>query len=188
TSKKGLYKTDNLVYNGNKIKEEIIMKKIFILALLTISLAACGRNGGVQLSGNLRTESAKNYSIMLPEECEIVGSELSDLAAQYEGCSVAVVSMPLSQATVCDDKKEFSEVMEGMGYDLSVTDYEKETIGDFEAYRAEYALEKTKITQITYAAEDTAYVVTYARPKDVSKDTDEVFIKGMEAFELSEKD
>lgn len=165
------------------------MKKIFILALLTISLAACSASRSqVSLSGNMKAASAKDYSIMLPEECEVMGSEISDISAQYNGCSVAVVTMDAQQATVCADKAEFSQIMEGLGYNLSVTGYEKAAVGGRDAYIADYTLEKTKITQITYINSGTAYIATYARPADVGKDTDEIFIEGLKAFEITEKD
>lgn len=165
------------------------MKKLFIIALLALSLAACGGDrGDIALSGEMKLYTAREYTIELPEECENTASELVEIAAQYEGCSVTVVSMPIDQATLSESKKEFTEYMEAMGYNLTVTDYKKSKINGMDAYRAEYSLEKTKITQITFAAEDIAYVATYARPADVSKDIDEIFIEGLESFELKMED
>lgn len=161
------------------------MKKLFIIALLALSLTACGRErSAINLSGNMKLFSAREYTIELPEECENTASELVEIAAQYEGCSVTVVSMPIDQATLSENKTEFAGYMESMGYNLTVTDYEKTEINGLDAYRADYSLEKTNITQFTFAAGDIAYVATYARPGDVGKDIDEKFIEGLESFEL----
>ncbi len=162
------------------------MKKFFIAALLTLSLAACGSKVPV-LSGKMTTYSKKNYTVELPAECEEVSSELSDISAQYEGCSVAIVTVPLNQATVCSDKEEFSEVMESLGYNLSVKAYSKESPSGLDAYTAEYELEKTKITQVTYVDGDKAYIATYARPDDVGDETDKIFTEGLKAFRLLEE-
>lgn len=172
------------------------MKKLFILALLTLSLSACGvkNSSNIDLSGNMTVYYGKNialqtsYSLELPEECENTTSELSELSAYYEGCTVSTVSMPADQATLCEDKEQFAQVMELLGYNLTVTDYDTYTTDDgIDAYRADYSLEKTKITQITYVSDDMAYVATYGRPEAVDKDTDKIFIKGLEAFKLEEE-
>ena len=170
------------------------MKKLFILALLTLSLVACGnKNADIELSGEMTIYYGKNiplqtsYSILLPEECENTTSELSELSAYYEGCNVTVVSMPADQATICEDKDQFTQVMDAMGYNLTVTDYETYTAEGMNIYRADYELEKTKITQITYVADGMAYVATYGRPETVDKNTDEIFIEGIEAFKLEEE-
>ena len=171
------------------------MKKLFILALLTLSLAACGgnKNSEINLSGEMTVYYGKNiplqtsYSIELPQECENTTSELSELSAYYEGCNVTVVSMPADQATLCEDKEQFTQVMDAMGYNLTVTDYDTYPTDGMNAYRADYELEKTKITQITYVDGGIAYVATYGRPETVDKTTDKIFIKGIEAFRLEEE-
>ncbi len=163
------------------------MKKIFILALLTLSLAACsGGKGEVTLSGKLKSFSAEGYTISLPEECQTVDSEITGLSAQYEGCSVTVASMPADQATICDDRKQFTQAMDAMGYDITVEDYTKGKLGGMDAYTAEYALDKSDITQITYLDGETAYIVTYLRPQDIGDEADEVFLDGIKTLELED--
>lgn len=165
------------------------MKKLFIIAMLALFLASCGGGrGDIELSGDTKLYTAREYTIELPEECENTASELVEIAAQYKGCSVTVVSMPIDQATLSDSKKDFTEYMEMMGYNLTVTDYKKSQINGLDAYRADYSLEKAKITQITYAAGEVAYVATYARPANVDKDTDKLFIEGLKSFKLTEEE
>lgn len=172
------------------------MKKLLIIALLALTLTACGGNkkSDIDLSGEMTVFYGKNialqtsYSIKLPKECENTTSELSELSAYCEGCTVSAVSMPADQATLCENKKQFAQVMEILGYNLTVTDYKTYTTDDgIKAYRADYNLEKTKITQITYVSDGMAYVVTYGRPETVDKGTDKIFIKGIEAFKLEEE-
>lgn len=164
------------------------MKKLIPVLILALCLAACGGGKTVKLSGELKDCTAKNYTLKLPVECEAVASEISDLSASYESCSVAVVSMPLEQTVVCEDKKEYTDCMEALGYNLEVTDYEKTEINGLQAYRAEYILGESRVIQTTFAHDGTAYIATYACPSDLSTDADEVFLEGINSFEILEKD
>lgn len=171
------------------VKYMAFVKKIILIFALAVCLSCCGNKGTeVELSGGLTEYSAKNYTIKLPEECEVIASEVSDLSAQYGGCSVAVASMPLEQAVICESKEDFQAQMDALGYNMETENYEKKEINGMEAYYAEYIMEKTKITQITYVVDDIAYTVTYVRPADISGNADKIFIEGMENFSLSGKD
>lgn len=165
----------------------INLRKITIAAVAAFMLAGCGGGeGSLELSGELKEFSAKNYTISLPEECEVVASEISDLSATVGNCSVSVVSMPTEQATICENKKDFQKKMDSMGYNLKAKEYEKKEIDGVDVYAAEYILMESKIVQYTYIYGDTAYTVTYARPEKYDDSTDKIFEKGLETLKVED--
>lgn len=164
------------------------LKKLTAAAALVFMLAGCGGEGDtLRLSGNLKEFSAKNYTINLPEECSVIASEIADLSATAGKSSVSVVSMPLSQTIICENKKDFQKRMDSIGYNLKAESYEKKEIDGVEVYAAEYVLEDSKITQLTYVCGDTAYAATYARPEKSDSETEDIFKKALESLKIDEE-
>lgn len=161
------------------------LKKIIAIAAGIAVLSGCGGDE-INFSGTMEEFAAKNYTISLPEECSVIASEISDLSAVAGNCSVSVVSAPKSQSIICEDKKDFREKMDSLGYNLTVEDYEKKEIDGTDVYAAEYTLGESKITQLTYVIGEEAYTATYARPKNSSKEADKLFKKGLETLKIEE--
>lgn len=162
--------------------------KLMCGAILVLMLAGCGNSEKtVKLSGNLKEFAAKNYTISLPEECSVISSEISDLSASIEECSIAIVSMPTSAATICESKKEFKEKMDAIGYNLEVKDYDKDKIDGIDVYKAEYILGQSAIDQYTYVYGDTAYVATYARPEDYDQKVVDIFEDCLKTLKVEEE-